>query len=413
MSTIILGDRIIQTSDPIQQRKQAAQSMQQAGIGSLSGRTTDDDRGRQAREIQRDAGVQTITRDSDRDKEEKTNQILKNVGIIDEPEKKGIVQAGQDLLAKVSPLANFIQGTQSTDNLFKKLVGGLELGSTDKVTLVNLVDRLGSDPKNIENLIKKYADQNKLSSSEALDLAGRFNQEYSDIGSTIFSSGITDYFDRMDNMGLGETIKTMAGDLTGTRDTEGIVTLENVTDNLGTEGLQFLKTTNPEAYYRLRPNDPDLANESFVSTGDPVADRRFNAKIMEARALAADKQSRQDANTGQGIMASSPAFASPASQYGIFIGKPGPFIGNFVDTDGDGIDDRFQTGPGQPRQPFVNPKAPLPGTSGTVQPVATGITPFDVRQFYASLPQYTQQGIMNPNLAQFYQNLGMFPGMNV
>ena len=41
------------------------------------------------------------------------------------------------------------------------------------------------------------------------------------------------------------------------------------------------------------------------------------------------------------------------------------------------------------------------------------ITPFDVRQFYASLPQYTQQGIMNPNLAQFYQNLGMFPGMNV
>ena len=375
MSTIILGDRIIQTSDPIQQRKQAAQSMQQAGIGSLSGRTTDDDRGRQAREIQRDAGVQTITRDSDRDKEEKTNQILKNVGIIDEPEKKGIVQAGQDLLAKVSPLANFIQGTQSTDNLFKKLVGGLELGSTDKVTLVNLVDRLGSDPKNIENLIKKYADQNKLSSSEALDLAGRFNQEYSDIGSTIFSSGITDYFDRMDNMGLGETIKTMAGDLTGTRDTEGIVTLENVTDNLGTEGLQFLKTTNPEAYYRLRPNDPDLANESFVSTGDPVADRRFNAKIMEARALAADKQSRQDANTG--IMAASPAL------------------------------------PGLPVTTPVIPPVTPPTAPPTTTPVATGITPFDVRQFYATLPQYTQQGIMNPNLAQFYQNLGMFPGMNI
>ena len=377
MSTIILGDRIIQTSDPIQQRKQAAQSMQQAGIGSLSGRTTDDDRGRQAREIQRDAGVQTITRDSDRDKEEKTNQILKNVGIIDEPEKKGIVQAGQDLLAKVSPLANFIQGTQSTDNLFKKLVGGLELGSTDKVTLVNLVDRLGSDPKNIENLIKKYADQNKLSSSEALDLAGRFNQEYSDIGSTIFSSGITDYFDRMDNMGLGETIKTMAGDLTGTRDTEGIVTLENVTDNLGTEGLQFLKVTNPQAYYRLRPNDPDLANESFVSTGDKVADRRFNAKIMEARALAADKQSRQDANMGQGIMAASPAL------------------------------------PGLPVTTPVIPPVTPPTAPPTTTPVATGITPFDVRQFYATLPQYTQQGIMNPNLAQFYQNLGLFPGMNV
>ena len=381
MSTIILGDRIIQTSDPIQQRKQAAQSMQQAGIGSLSGRTTDDDRGQRAREIQRDAGVETITRDSDRDKEEKTNQILRNIGVINEPEKKGIVQAGQDLLAKVSPLANFIQGTQSTDNLFKKLVGGLELGSTDKVTLVNLVDRLGSNPKNIENLIKKYADQNKLSSSEALDLAGRFNQEYSDIGSTIFSSGITDYFDRMDNMGLGETIKTMAGDLTGTRDTEGIVTLENVTDNLGTEGLQFLKVTNPQAYYRLRPNDPDLANESFVSTGDKVADRRFNAKIMEARAEAMNRQSRQDVNMGQGIMAASPAL------------------------------------PGLPVVPPVTP----PGTTPPAQPPipapvpSTGIMPqpFNIQRFYASLLQYTQQGIMNPNLAQFYQNLGMFPGMNI
>ena len=160
MSTLIIGDRIIRTSDPILQRKQAAQGMQQAGIGSLSGRTTDDDRGRQAREIQRDApGGRTITEDSARDYDENTERLIAQAkaerGIIDEPEKKGIVQAGQELLAKVSPLANFIQGTQSTDNLFKKLVGGLELGSTDKVTLVNLVDRLGSDPKNIENLIKK------------------------------------------------------------------------------------------------------------------------------------------------------------------------------------------------------------------------------------------------------------------
>ena len=46
-------------------------------------------------------------------------------------------------------------------------------------------------------------------------------------------------------------------------------------------------------------------------------------------------------------------------------------------------------------------------------PQPTGISKFDVDKFYASLPQYTQQGIMNPNLAQFYQNLGLFPGMNV
>ena len=133
---------------------------------------------------------------------------------------------------------------------------------------------------------------------------------------------------------------------------------------------------------------------------------------MEARALAADKQSRQDANMGQGIMASSPAFATPASQYGIFIGKPGPFIGNFVDTDGDGIDDRFQTGPGQPRQPIVSPKQPLPVPDKQV--VGRGITPFDVNKFYASLPQYTQSGVMAPiNLSRFTDALRMFPGATV
>ena len=48
-----------------------------------------------------------------------------------------------------------------------------------------------------------------------------------------------------------------------------------------------------------------------------------------------------------------------------------------------------------------------------VESQPTGISKFDVDKFYASLPQYTQQGIMNPNLMSYYQNLGMFPGMAV
>ena len=91
---------------------------------------------------------------------------------------------------------------------------------------------------------------------------------------------------------------------------------------------------------------------------------------MEARALAADKQSRQDANMGQGIMAASPAL------------------------------------PGLPID-IISPKMPLPVPDKQV--VGRGITPFNINQFYASLPQYTQQGIMSPNLSQFYQNLGAFP----
>ena len=42
----------------------------------------------------------------------------------------------------------------------------------------------------------------------------------------------------------------------------------------------------------------------------------------------------------------------------------------------------------------------------------TGISAFDVDKFYASLPQYTQQGIMAPaNLSRFTDALKMFPGM--
>ena len=116
-------------------------------------------------------------------------------------------------------------------------------------------------------------------------------------------------------------------------------------------------------------------------------------------------------DTGGGITQALPT-GIDTSIYGAFIGKPGPFIGNFIDQDGDGVDDRFQTGPGQPRQPIVNPEKSLPVPDKQV--VGTGITPFDVDKFYASLPQYTQQGIMAPiNLSRFTDALKMFPGATV
>ena len=43
----------------------------------------------------------------------------------------------------------------------------------------------------------------------------------------------------------------------------------------------------------------------------------------------------------------------PEIQYGSRIGQPGPFTADFVDQDGDGADDRYQSGPGQPDQ-FIN-----------------------------------------------------------
>ena len=54
--------------------------------------------------------------------------------------------------------------------------------------------------------------------------------------------------------------------------------------------------------------------------------------------------------------------------------------------------------------PVVTPVVPSAGVIG-----ADKTDPFNLAQFYASLPQYTQRGVMNPNLAQYYQNLGLFP----
>ena len=142
--------------------------------------------------------------------------------------------------------------------------------------------------------------------------------------------------------------------------------------------LESFKVEDPATYldvFGLPATDAGL--DFFAGLDIGQADKKTSQLIMEARKRLQDAQSRQDANMGQGIMAASPAL------------------------------------PGLPFEPPSKPidmKKPIPPIAPPV-PMGTGITPFDVRQFYASLPQYTQQGIMNPNLAQFYQNLGMFPGM--
>ncbi len=276
-------------------------------------------------------------------------------------------------LPTINPALGAIQGFQNTNQVLEKLSKGSKLNPNDKITLINLRNNLDADTRT--NLFLKYSRDNKVKLN---DLISNFKHEYGKIEADLkldfrsqkdFPTCKDTYFERMDKMGLGDTAKTMFGDVTRTRDIEeGIITLEAVTDSLGTEGLQFLKVTDPQTYYRLRPNDRDLANESFVSTGDRVADRRFNAKIMEARAEAMDRQSRQDANMGQGIMAASPALP------GISVPAGGTV-----------------SSPAVTPNPVLTP-VPVGGITPTT---TTGITPFNINQFYASLPQYVQQGIMS------------------
>jgi hypothetical protein len=370
-------EREQQAYDAGRQERERAQTIQQQGITGLS-----QDQREQARSIAEQTG---------KDPYDTKSQIAPGGGIIASKQAPidkfnefmtTVVDTGNIRFPSFNPIFGAIQGFQNTNQVLKKLSEGSKLNSNDKITVFNLYNDLPLD--DLQNLVEKYAKDNKVDSN---DIFSNFNDTLSNLENLVEDQQdyLDMYFDRMDKMGLGDTIKTMAGDLTGTRNIEkGTTTLQDLTKpadegGLGTEGLQFLKVTNPQAYYRLRPNDPDLANESFVSTGDRVADRRFNAKIMEARAEAMDRQSRQDVNMAQ----ASPAFAPPtAPAPGTPAPTPAPPI--------------FPGFPGTP-----TPGLP-PGTPTT--PVATN---------YSNLPTYTQLGIPtflgDPRFAQFRETLNLFP----
>ena len=92
------------------------------------------------------------------------------------------------------------------------------------------------------------------------------------------------------------------------------------------------------------------------------------------------------------------------SIYGSFIGKPGPFIANFVDQDGDGVDDRFQSGPGEAKAPPYSPlKQPINILPSTGLPALVSNYASMAPQFTGS--QYTNQGVSPAfleNLRRFY-----------
>ena len=152
--------------------------------------------------------------------------------------------------------------------------------------------------------------------------------------------------------------------------------------------LESFKVEDPATYldvFGLPATDAGL--DFFAGLDIGQADKKTSQLIMEARKRLQDAQSRQDANMG--IMAASPALPGISVPVGgtTITPRPGPITTNPVLT-------------------------PVP--VGGVAPTTTGITPFNINQFYASLPQYTQQGIMAPvNLSRFTDALRMFPGATV
>ena len=274
--------------------------------------------------------------------------------------------------------ASALEGMNATNVLLKKLMKGSELDSSDKVAVVTLVNKLRENNKinpsydmDIANIIDNFAKENELSTDEMFDLTSKFNKQFAEIEGKVDKedSNISDYIDRMNNMSFGETVGTMYGDLTGKRDTRGITTLENITDNLRSEGLAYLKLTDPKTFYKLRPAQTseqmrDLANVA-MPTGNSPEDRRFAAQIMEAREMAARSKESQD--RASGIMTASSA--PPA---------PPPVVPPVVPPAEDEV----------PENPILNP-------------IMSQRDPFDLAKFYASLPQYTQQGVMSPSLMEY------------
>ena len=104
-------------------------------------------------------------------------------------------------------------------------------------------------------------------------------------------------------------------------------------------------------------------------TGNKTTD----AMIIEARERLAQDRERQD--RASGIMTASSA--PPA---------PPPVVPPVVPPAEDEV----------PENPILNP-------------IMSQRDPFNLAKFYASLPQYTQQGVMSPSLMQYYRNLGLFP----
>ena len=83
--------------------------------------------------------------------------------------------------------------------------------------------------------------------------------------------------------------------------------------------------------------------------------------------------------------------------------------GDFIDSDGDGVDDRMQTGPGTPNQgPGAGGDLKMPGFEvGEVGPIThTGQgNPFASSYQPFNFP--ISGGGQNPNLQDWYKNLGI------
>ena len=140
--------------------------------------------------------------------------------------------------------------------------------------------------------------------------------------------------------------------------------------------LDSFKEADPATYldvFGLPATNAGLDFFANLSLDDDTVDKETQQKIIEARERLA--QSKESQDRASGIMAASSAPPVPP-----------PVVPPVVPPAEDEV----------PENPILNP-------------IMSQRDPFDLAKFYASLPQYTQQGVMSPSLMQYYRNLGLFP----
>ena len=185
-------------------------------------------------------------------------------------------------------------------------------------------------------------------------------------------------------------------------------TREGILDQLGSDTVQSLERFAPDLIFGTDIGVMPATSGSLLTVANnPVAQAVRDATGKITGYITADGR---EISKEQGDKYNESIFAARAE-----LDRMGK--NTTTGTSNQGIMAASPALPGLPVRPPVTP----PGTTPPAQPPipapvpSTGIMPqpFNIQRFYASLPQYTQQGIMSPNLSQFYQNLGLFPGMNV
>ena len=339
-------------------------------------------------------------------------------------EGKGLVET----VLSNTVVANLLKGVQSTDRFFKNLsekgVDGLT--PEDKIILANLIGAGGLDTIDLNKYTTDDVDFEELGKRFTEAASGLENVDYQSLVDSYLSNKPTG-IDSLTTM--GSDLFNLFGDPRLRRDDAtlpiegaGSLTLEGLKKELGPEGIAYLKATNPKLYYSF--TDPqtsgglaELAQFDLSTLGNSPEDRQLAARVMAAREATSDQGG--GGQTGIPSLYAGPItpsdpnaiFNKPATKYpegyGAFLLNPpapvrpgSPTQPGFPDKDGDGVDDRYQAGPGIPR----------PGIEsvGSLKPIKTNLpVTFD----YASMApqftgsQYTNQGVSPAflkNLRKFY-----------